>query len=267
MLTFRSLLVTGLLTLPLTACDRGTPDPPTSGTAAASGSAGPGASDTPDAPAPAPIVLAPAGHAEVWARYLEKNPSEADAGWVVDGGGLPVVSLDAMGVNLKTTFRATGWALARSADGTRFKLVTDFATSGDALNMLSFDPTGKRYNTLAVFEPPADTVVGGAARLADDLLNAALTRLTVVRAQTEAYAALHDGALPDLKEGWRALTRAKPPLLTTDPINPLTGSARVAPAPGPEIGWVDSGAAPLRLSVPAAWILAYPQLANDAAPF
>ena len=191
MLISRPLLVAGLLTLPLTACDRGTPDPPTSGTTAARA---PGASGAPGAPAPTPIVQAPAGHADVWARYLEKNPTAADAGWVVDGGGLGVTQLDAMGVNLKTTFNATGWALARSADGTRFILVTDFATSGDALKMLSFDPTGKRYNTLAVFEPPADAVRGGTAQLADDLLNAALTRLAVIRTQCEAYAAAHDGA-------------------------------------------------------------------------
>ena len=258
MLISRPLLVAGLLALPLTACDQSTPDPSAPGTPTPS---------TPGAPAPAPAVQGPAGHAEVWARYLEKNPADADAGWVVDGGGLPATHLDAMGVNLKTTFRATGWALARSADGTRYKLVTDFATSGDALKMLSWDPAGKRFNTLAVFEPPADTVVGGAAQLADDLLNAALTRLNVVRAQCAAYTAAHDGAAPDLKEGWKVLTRARPPLLTTEPVNPLTGSARVAPAPGPEVGWVDSGAAPLRLSVPAAWILAYPQLADDAAPF
>lgn len=248
----RSLLVVGLLALSMAACDRAeSPGAP--------GSSAPGAA--------APVASAPAGHAEVWARYVEKNPADADAGWVLDGGGLPATHLDAMRVNLKTTFRATGWALARSADGARHKLVTEFATSGDALKMLAWDPTGKRYNTLAVFEPPADTVVGGAAQLADDLLNAALTRLNVVRAQCDAYAAAHGGSRPDLKEGWNALTRARPPLLTTDPVNPLTGSARVAPAPGPDVGWVDSGAAPLRLSVPAAWILAYPQLADDAAPF
>lgn len=249
------LLVAGFAALPLTACDRGAP----------AGAPEPGA--TPTAPTAPAAPAAPAGHAEVWARYVEKKPDEAEAGWVLDGGGLAATHLDAMRVNLETTFRATGWALARSVDGARYKLVTEFATSGDALKMLAWDPTGKRYHTLAVFEPPADTVVGGAAQLADDLLNAALTRLNVVRAQSEAYAATHGGAAPDLSAGWDALTRATPPLLTTDPVNPLTGSARVAPTPGPDVGWVDSGAAPLRLSVPAAWILAYPQLADDAAPF
>ena len=176
----------GFLALTLAACDGDAPVP--SAPAAPNGSAvatpeGPNGSGT-----PAPVPPGPAGHAEVWARYLEKNPADADAGWVVDGGGLPVVHLDAMRVNLETTFRATGWALARSADGGRYKLVTDFATSGDALKMLSWDPSGKRYNTLAVFSPPVDTVVNGAAQLADDLLNAALIRLNVVRAQ---YRRLH----------------------------------------------------------------------------
>ena len=70
-----------------------------------------------------------------------------------------------------------------------------------------------------------------------------------------------------MKSGWDALTRADPPLLTAKPVNPLTGSSRVAPAPGPDVGWVDSGGAPLRLSVPGNWILTYPQLADDAAPY
>ena len=55
--------------------------------------------------------------------------------------------------------------------------------------------------------------------------------------------------------------------MTTDPINPLTGSTRVAAIPGPDVGWVDNGISPLRLSVPAKWVVAYPQLADDAAPF
>jgi len=253
----RLLFVAGLFALPLTACDR--TETPKS-TASPNSTASPGTT----AAAPAPT---PAGHAELWARYLAKHPADADAGWVLDGGGLPETHLYAMWVNLKTTFRATGWALARSTDGSRYKLVAEFNTSGDALKMLSLDPSGTRYNALAVFDPPADTVVDGAAQLADDLLNAALTRLNVVRAQSVAYAAANGGVMPDLSSGWNALTRASPPLLTADPINPLTGSAQVAPAPGPDVGWVNSGAAPLRLSVPASWIAAYPQLVDDAAPF
>ena len=225
----------------------------------------PGAAEV--VPVPPPVDPAPDGHAEVWARYLELNSDEDPAEWVINGGGLAPVHLDAMRVNLKTTYKATGWALARSADGSRYKLVTEFSTSGDALRMLTTDPAGRRYNTLAAFDPPTDTVIHGSAQLADDLLNAALTRLNVVRAQSEAYAASHDGKAPDISENWRALTRTTPPLLTTDPINPLTGSTRVAAIPGPDVGWVDNGISPLRLSVPAKWVVAYPQLADDAAPF
>lgn len=256
MLTLRcSLWTAALLALPLSACDRAQPPAPQteSGPVAASATA----------------PQAPAGHAEVWAQYLDADPAAAtdDAGWVVDGAGLPGVHLDAMRVHLATTFNAKGWALARSADGTRYKLVADFATSGEALKMLNWDATGTRYSTLAAFDPPAETVVAGTQKLANELIDWALTRLNVVRTQADAYAATHGGAAPDLSAGWDALTRSQPPLLTQAPVNPLTRSAHVAAAPGPEVGWVQTPDQPLRLSVPQAWLQAYPQLSADAAGF
>ncbi len=255
MLTLRRSLWTAvLLALPLSACDRAAPAPD-------------------PVPVGPPVVapVAPAGHAEVWAQYLNADPAADpaadDAGWVVDGAGLSAVHLDAMRIHLATTFNAKGWALARSADGTGYKLVADFATSGEALKMLAWDASGTRYNTLAAFEPPADTLVAGTQQLANELMDWTLTRLNVVRTQADAYAATHGGTAPDLSAGWEALTHSQPPLLTQAVVNPLTRSDHVAAAPGPDVGWVQAPDQPLRVSVPQAWILAYPQLEADAAGF
>lgn len=262
------LLLVGLLGLSLAACDEDAPDVPEAFYI-------PQAVPPGGAPAPtnaaAPVTVAtptaPPGHQALWDRYLQSNPADADAGWIIDGGGLPETHRAAMWMNLQTTFRATHWALARSVDYTRVKLVVGFATSGDALKMLNWDPTGTRYNTLVAFAPAAQTVTRGAALQAQRLLNTALTRLNVVRTQLAAYATTHQGTAPNLSAGWHALTGTQPPLLTEAPVNPLTGSTRVAATPGPDVGWIHVGNESLKLSVPRAWIHDHPRLAADALPF
>lgn len=209
-------------------------------------------------PAPPPAAASP-----LWRRYVRLV---GNGDWEPLAPGRPplsVVQYEAMRRSLLGARGARALVVARHPARDSLKLVVDFATSGAALDMLDYDPSGERFGTLVAFETGTEAFANRAQALALELVNVALTRLNAARAALDAYR-VREGRPADLTAGWGGLTAAVPPYLTAPPVNPLNGHDTVAVVPGPDVGWVADGRGSVRLCAPALWTDAFPGLADDA---